>query len=97
MAEVKRKGEKVTKKTAPVYDPSKSYVWTPDDVFELNGNEFGLVYQALKNEVLVPGGTSQKQKVAAFDLLESILAQAVVAEIAKEHIPDPPPQGVSDN
>lgn len=82
---------KVTSRTETplTYDPMKNYTWDPTDSFHLDGLEFAAIYQALKNEVYIPGGTSAKQKVAAFDILEGIMLQAVLAGVAKEQLPLP--------
>lgn len=70
--------------TNPEYDNQKSYGWTPEDDFVLNGNEFGILYQALKAEVIIVGGASQMQKVKAFEVLEEILKLAIKAGVAQE-------------
>lgn len=78
-------------KEAKVYDPSKNYRWEPKDHFHLSGLEFAAVYQALKNEVQFPGGTSALQKVSAFNILEGVISQAVEAGVAIEDSPEEGP------
>lgn len=68
----------------PLYDPQKGYTWNPKDDFVLSGNEFGLLYQVVKTDVSAPGGVSTRDKMAAFNLLEDILKQAVEAGVATE-------------
>lgn len=81
--EDKKKDGKV-EKSVPKYDHTKSYSWKSEDDFVLTGNEFGLLYQIAKAEVSIPGGVSIKDKMAAFELLENILKQAVEGGVAIE-------------
>lgn len=68
----------------PEYNPDKSYEWQPTDHFHLSGIEFSTIYRALKNEVYIPGGTSIKQKIEAFAMLEAVMREAVQAGVATE-------------
>ncbi len=66
------------------YDPNKRYTWTPQDKFELNGAEFGMVLNALRAIL----GTEEAAKILlanqANDAIERALAKAVEADVVKE-------------
>jgi hypothetical protein len=73
------------------YDPSKRYTWTPDDKFELNGNQFGVILNALR----VITSTQEAQRILlaneAAEAIEAIMAQSVEAGVVKE-VTDQPQQ-----
>lgn len=66
------------------YDPNKRYTWTPQDKFELNGAEFGMILNALRAIL----GTEEAAKILlanqANDAIERALAKAVEADVVKE-------------
>lgn len=66
------------------YDPNKRYTWTPDDKFELSGNEFGLILNALR----VVTSTPEAQRILlaneAAQAIEGIMAKSVETGIVKE-------------
>ena len=66
------------------YDPNKRYTWTPQDKFELNGAEFGMILNALRAIL----GTEEAAKILlanqANDAIENALAKAVEADVVKE-------------
>ena len=66
------------------YDPNKRYTWTPQDKFELNGAEFGMILNTLRAIL----GTEEAAKVLlanqANDAIENALAKAVEADVVKE-------------
>lgn len=79
-------------KEVRAYNPGRGYTWKPDDIFALNGNEFGALYQALKNEIYVPGGISASQKVETFKLIDEILKRHYEAGVGEEVPPQPEQQ-----
>ena len=66
------------------YDPNKRYTWTPDDKFELNGGQFGVILNALR----VVTSTPEAQRILlaneAAQAIETIMAQSVEAGVVKE-------------
>lgn len=66
------------------YDPNKKYAWAPTDVFELNGQEFGLILNTIRailsteeaSKILLANQTNQ--------VIEKILASSVEAGVVKE-------------
>lgn len=67
-----------------VYDQSKNYTWQPEDIFEMNGRDFGL----LLNTVRAILGTEQAAHIRLAlqcnDAIEGIMHRAVEKGIAKE-------------
>ena len=70
--------------TKITYDPNKKYSWTPNDKFELNGGEFGLLLNTLRSIL----NTQEAAKILlaneANNIIEGKLAQAVEAGVVKE-------------
>ncbi len=73
------------------YDPNKRYTWTPQDKFELNGAEFGMILNALRAIL----GTEEAAKILlanqANTAIENALSKAVEADVVKE-APEEPKQ-----
>jgi hypothetical protein len=73
------------------YDANKRYTWTPQDKFELNGAEFGMILNALRATL----GTEEAAKILlanqANTAIENALSKAVEADIVKE-APEEPKQ-----
>ena len=66
------------------YDPSKRYTWTPNDKFELNGNEFGAVLNLIRAILSTAEAGRILLAAQTNDLIEGILAKAVEAGQVKE-------------
>lgn len=73
------------------YDPNKRYTWTPNDKFELNGNEFGLILNALRALLATEEAGRILLANEANQAVERALAAAVEADVVKE-APEPQPQ-----
>ncbi len=73
------------------YDANKRYTWTPQDKFELNGAEFGMILNALRAIL----GTEEAAKILlanqANTAIENALSKAVEADVVKE-APEEPKQ-----
>lgn len=67
-----------------VYDQNKNYTWQPEDIFEMNGKDFGL----LLNTVRAILGTEQAAHIRLAlqcnDAIEGIMHTAVEKGVAKE-------------
>lgn len=59
------------------YAPEKKYKWEPTDSFTLKGEEFAVVLNTLRGEVMEPTGAPMYAKVHAYNILESLLAKGV--------------------
>lgn len=66
------------------YDPSKRYTWTPEDKFELNGNEFGLILNAFRALLSTEEAGRILLANEANQVVERTLAKAVEADVVKE-------------
>ena len=73
-----------TTQTKITYDPSKKYTWSPEDVFTLTGQEFGLILNTVRSilsteeaaKILLANQTNQA--------IEKVLAVAVESGVVKE-------------
>tara|TARA_R110000868_G_scaffold14426_4_gene67248 strand:- start:45749 stop:46000 length:252 start_codon:yes stop_codon:yes gene_type:complete len=70
------------------YDPNKKYTWGPEDKFELNGKEFGLILNTFRSIL----GTEEASKILlvhqANQSIEAVIAKGVEAGIVKEVVLD---------
>ncbi len=73
------------------YDPNKRYTWTPNDKFELNGNEFGLILNAFRALLATEEAGRILLANEANQAIERALAAAVEADVVKE-APEQQPQ-----
>lgn len=76
------------------YDPKKRYVWTPEDKFELDGNEFGMILNAFRGMLSTHEAQSILRANDAHDVMEGLLKDAVEKGVAKEEnevAPQQPP------
>ena len=75
-----------------VYNPSKKYSWMPEDKFELTGDQFGTVLNALRAIM----GTPETQRTLALaranDVFETLMAKSVEEGTVIE-VPEPPKNG----
>lgn len=74
------------------YDPSKNYTWTPEDVFELTGSDFGLILNTLRGVLATEEAAKIMLAQKASTALEGVLSRAVEAGIAKEVTPPSKPE-----
>ena len=75
------------------YDPNKRYTWTPNDKFELSGNEFGLILNALRSILSTEEAGRILLAAEANQAVERTLAKAVEADVVKE-APEAPAQEI---
>lgn len=66
------------------YDPSKSYTWTPQDVFELTGEEFGAVLNAVRGIISTPEALRVLQANEANNIIEKLMVRSVENGIVRE-------------
>jgi hypothetical protein len=68
------------------YDPNKRYSWAPEDKFELNGREFGLILNTLRAIL----NTEEAAKIIlaqqANAAIEAVMAKGVEMDIVKEAV-----------
>lgn len=68
------------------YNPNSKYEWTPEDVFQLTGEQFGIVLNALKGILNTPEAAKIFLVKKATDSLENVIVDAVNKGIMKEVI-----------
>lgn len=66
------------------YDPNKRYTWTPEDKFEFNGAEFGLILNAFRAVLNTEEAARILLANEANQAVERALAAAVEADVVKE-------------
>ena len=69
---------------SPKYNPNLRYTWTPNDVFTLTGEEFGMVLNAFRAVLSTPESARIIMIKDANDAIENTLARGVEAGIVKE-------------
>jgi hypothetical protein len=66
------------------YDPNKRYTWGPDDRFELNGREFGLILNSLRAILNTEEAAKILLAQQANMAIEAVMARSAEADILKE-------------
>ena len=78
------------------YDPSKKYTWTPEDKFEMSGEEFGIILNTFRTILNTPEASKILMVYEANKAIENIMAKSVEKGFVKE-IPDIPQLKVEKN
>jgi hypothetical protein len=68
----------------PTFDPTKQYTWNADNVFTLNGSDFGLILNALRSTIATPEAARILLASDAHDAVQDALARAVESGRVKE-------------
>ena len=66
------------------YDPAKRYTWTPEDKFEISGQEFGLFLNTVRSYLSSEEAARFQLMVKANEVIEKIMIAGVEADIIKE-------------
>lgn len=66
------------------FDPTKSYTWTGDTKFVLNGQEFGQILNSLRAVISTKEAKTILDAAEALNVVEGTLANAVMAGTVKE-------------
>ena len=66
------------------YNPNKRYSWTPNDVFEMSGEQFGLILNAFRAVLSTPEAGRILLIDKANEAVEKAMAAAVERGIVKE-------------
>jgi len=61
----------------PKYDPSEQYVWGPDAVFTLTGQEFGLILNTIRGKVITKEAMEYRMLFDCNDILEGLMEKSV--------------------
>lgn len=67
-----------------MYNPNKRYTWLPTDKFILNGEQFGVVLNTLRNILGTPEAAKILMADRANQAIEEVMAEAVNKGIIKE-------------
>jgi hypothetical protein len=70
------------------YDPAKRYTWTPEDKFEISGQEFGLFLNTVRSYLSSEEAARFQLMMKANEVIEKIMIQGVEADIIKEVVED---------
>ena len=71
------------------YDPNKRYTWGPEDKFEMNGREFGLILNSLRAILNTEEAAKILLAQQANAAIEGIMARGVETDIVKEVVEAP--------
>lgn len=71
------------------YDPNKRYTWGPEDKFEMNGREFGLILNSLRAILNTEEAAKILLAPQANAAIEGIMARGVESDIVKEVVEAP--------
>ena len=66
------------------YNPRKRYTWTPQDKFELSGDQFGSIINAFRAALGTPEAIAILRINEANDAIEAIMADAADKGIIRE-------------
>jgi hypothetical protein len=66
------------------YDPSKRYTWTPEDKFEISGQDFGLFLNTVRSYLSSEEAARFQLMMKANEVIEKIMIAGVEADIIKE-------------
>lgn len=76
------KATEVSKKIT--YDPNKRYTWTPEDKFDLTGEQFGMILNAFRSVLSTPEAARILMIDKANEAIESIMIKGVEGGVIRE-------------
>ena len=66
------------------YDPNKRYSWTPDDKFELSGEQFGIILNTFRSILNTPEAARILMVNNANSIIEQLMQDSVIKGVVKE-------------
>jgi len=66
------------------YDPAKRYTWTPEDTFEISGQDFGLILNTVRAYLSSEEAARFQLMMKANEVIEKLMIAGVEADIIKE-------------
>ena len=66
------------------YDPNKKYTWSTDDIFVINGAEFGVILNSLRSQLATEEAARILLANRANNTIEQVLARSVESGVIKE-------------
>jgi hypothetical protein len=79
------------------YDPAKRYTWTPEDTFQISGQDFGLFLNTIRSYLSSEEAARFQLMVKANEVIERIMVSGVEADIIKEVVEEAPIEEISSN
>lgn len=74
---------------AKKFEPNKPYKWSPDDIFEITGQQFASIYHALNATVTTKEGATIAQLYEAYSVALSVFKDGVEqGVIVEDGIPE---------
>ena len=65
------------------YDPSKRYVWSPDEKIEITGQEFAMMLNAVRGVLNLPEAPAILMASKANDIMDKVMERYVSSGIIK--------------
>jgi len=72
------------------YDPAKRYTWTPEDTFQISGQDFGLFLNTIRSYLSSEEAARFQLMMKANEVIERIMVSGVEADIIKEVVEEAP-------
>ena len=76
------------------YDPAKRYTWTPEDKFEISGQDFGLILNTVRSYLSSEEAARFQLMVKTNEVIERLMIAGVEADIIKESVEETPTMNV---
>ena len=76
------------------YDPAKRYTWTPEDTFQLSGQEFGLILNMVRSYLASEDGARFQLMSQTNEVIEKIMKAGVEADVIKEVVEETPTEAL---
>ena len=72
------------------YDANKRYTWTPEDIFTMTGQEFGLILNTVRAYLSSEEAARFQLMMKTNDVIEKLLKEGVEADVIKEVVEEAP-------
>jgi hypothetical protein len=79
------------------YDPAKRYTWTPEDTFQISGQDFGLFLNTIRSYLSSEEAARFQLMMKSNEVIERIMVSGVEADIIKEVQEEAPIEEISSN
>ena len=66
------------------YNPNLRYTWTPEDVFEISGQDFGLILNTVRAYLSSEEAARFQLMIQTNQVIEKIMKEAVENDVIKE-------------
>ena len=66
------------------YDPAKRYTWTPEDIFTLTGQQFGLILNTVRAYLSSEEAARFQLMMQTNQVIEKIMKENVESDVIKE-------------